>query len=99
MAGRPLEPEEVAAIQHLPPGGIAELARRLRRTYSAINQKRIRAGFAESLPNWQPADNLRVDGAVAEGGRVDEAARSIGRSPLATYRRRYRRRGGGRPAP
>ena len=101
MVGRPWHPEEIEAIRHLPAGGLDALASLFvnRRSRSAIARKRDLMGFTVRLPNWQPDDDAAIEAAVAAGRTVEDAAAAIGRTAVAAYRRRSRRRARGEDVP
>ena len=93
--GRPWTLEEIEAVRHLPAGGLAELVQKLGRSRSAINQKRVKCGFAQSRPNWTRKEVETLDCLVNEGVRVEDAAAQIGRSRGGAYGRRNREREAG----
>ena len=96
--GRFWTPEEVAAIRTLPAGGLAELARKLGRTRTAVSQKRAKLGI-QIDQRWTPAERAAFHARVRTGERVDVAAASIGRTAHAGYHRRRCDRDAGRDVP
>lgn len=90
---------EVEAIRTVPPGGVAEVARRLGRSVRAVEQMRFARGFARPVPRWTRAERERFDAAVAAGATVVDATAAVGRTMGAAYSRRSRVRGRGETPP
>ena len=89
--------EEIAARATW--GELPAVARELRRSVQSVTSKRYRLGVGPPKRKWSEAEDERLDHVVAEGGRVEDAALSLGRSRLAAYARRHALREAGAAVP
>ena len=89
------ESSEEELIRFIPRGDIPRVARELRRSVQSVTSKRYRLGIGPPKRPWSSEEDARADRIVAEGGRVEDAARALGRSACAAYGRRGARREGG----
>ena len=92
---RPWDALEVERIRDIPRGDIPRVARELRRSVQSVTSKRYRLGIGPPKRPWSSEEDARADRIVAEGGRVEDAARALGRSACAAYMRRDARREAG----
>ena len=99
MMRRPWEWWEIERIRDIPRGDITAVARELGRSVSSVASARYRLGVGPPKRGWTPAEDVRLDRLVAEGGRVEDAAASLGRSRTSAYKRRIVRRREGEAVP
>ena len=96
---RPWDDWEIDAIRDIPRGDNSAVAREPRRSIPSVTSKRHRLGIGPRKAAWSAADDAAADRIVAERRRVEEAAQPLGRSRLAVYSRRNRRRAEGAAVP
>ena len=96
---RPWEDWEVERIRDIPRGEIPRVARELRRSFQSVTSKRHRLGIGPPKRTWSPDEDAILDSVVAAGGRIEDAAGSMGRSRDSAYKRRRTRRATGDDLP
>ena len=99
MMRRPWEWWELDRIRDIARGELASVARELRRSVSSVACARHRLGIGPPKRAWTENEDAALDAVVAAGGRVEDAAASMGRSRLAAYMRRDKRRAAGEDLP
>ena len=99
MMRKPWENWEVDRIRNIPRGELAAVARELGRSVQSVACARHRLGIGPPKRSWSEPEDAMLDRFVAAGGRVEDAAVAMGRSRLAAYMRRDKRRAAGEDLP
>ena len=96
---RPWDLVEIHIACQAERGEIPAVARQLKRTVSSVVSLRLRHRAGPPKRPWKPNEDETVDRSVLSGVHVQDAAKELGRSRVAAYKRRRVRRAMGEEVP
>ena len=96
---RPWDLVEIDIACRAKRGEIPAVARRLDRTVASVTSLRCKHRAGPPKRPWEPEEDKSVDFLVLSGVHVQAAAKELGRSRVAAYKRRGVRRAMGEEVP